>query len=56
MFRQIRGSGADNPTGPMPISRPADPQEIANVVSFLLSRESGFVTGATWGVGGAANA
>lgn len=36
-----------------PLGRPAQPEEIASVVSFLLSRRASFVTGAEWHVDGA---
>lgn len=35
--------------------RIADPREIANVVSFLLSDAASFVTGAVWNVDGGYN-
>lgn len=38
--------------GQYPIGRPAEPIEIANVVAFLLSEASSFVTGATYAADG----
>jgi NAD(P)-dependent dehydrogenase (short-subunit alcohol dehydrogenase family) len=35
-----------------PVGRPAEPVEIANVIAFLLSEASSFVTGATYAVDG----
>jgi NAD(P)-dependent dehydrogenase (short-subunit alcohol dehydrogenase family) len=56
MLRANRDSGGENTAPDVPMGRLGKPQEIANVVTFLLSDEAGFVTGATWGVDGGANA
>jgi len=52
----MRGAGAPNPVPNCLIPRLGTPQENANVVPFLLSEESSFVTGDTWSVDGGANA
>ena len=44
------------PTPTTPIPRDGRAEEIANVVVFLLSNESSFVTGSAWSVDGGANA
>lgn len=44
------------PTSTTPIPRDGRAEEIANVVVFLLSNESSFVTGSAWSVDGGANA
>jgi NAD(P)-dependent dehydrogenase (short-subunit alcohol dehydrogenase family) len=44
------------PTPATPIPRDGTAQEVANVVIFLLSEESSFVTGDAWNVDGGANA
>ncbi|KAJ9648976.1 hypothetical protein H2199_000889 [Coniosporium tulheliwenetii] len=54
MTHAMRGAGAPNPVPNYPIPRLGTPQENANVVAFLLSEESSFVTGATWAVDGGA--
>lgn len=38
-----------------PIPRDGTAQEVANVLTFLLSEESSFVTGDAWNVDGGAN-
>lgn len=43
------------PTPATPIPRDGTAQEVANVVIFLLSEESSFVTGDAWNVDGGAN-
>lgn len=39
-----------------PLSRIGQPEEVANVIAFLLSDESSFVTGSTYFVDGGWNA
>ena len=46
----------EEPNQNTPIPRYGEPQEIANVIAYLLSSESSFVTGAVWNVDGGANA
>lgn len=35
-----------------PIKRIGKPEEVANLVAFLLSEEAGFITGATYSIDG----
>ena len=51
-----RAGTGNVPVAVSPIPRAGKPEEIANVVAFLLSDEGAFVTGATWAVDGGANA
>lgn len=43
---------ADQALKRIPMGRPGEPQEIANVVLFLVSDEASYVSGATWFVDG----
>lgn len=56
MTTAMRAQGADDPVPVQALPRLGKSQEIADVVSFLLSDEAGFVTGSAWGVDGGANA
>jgi NAD(P)-dependent dehydrogenase (short-subunit alcohol dehydrogenase family) len=56
MHRANRDGGAEDTGLKIPIGRDGKPEEVANVVTFLLSDEAEYVTGATWGVDGGANA
>lgn len=46
----------DAPVPAIPLNREGQAQEVANVICFLLSEESGYVTGSSWGVDGGSNA
>jgi 3-oxoacyl-[acyl-carrier protein] reductase len=56
MTTAMRAAGADDPVPVQALPRLGKSQEIADVVSFLLSDEAGFVTGCAWAVDGGANA
>ena len=57
MYHQVRDNAClSTSAATTPISRPGQPQEVANVAALLLSDESSYVTGATWNVDGGANA
>lgn len=44
--------GVRVPTRSQALDRQADPTEVANVIVFLISSDSSFVTGATYNVDG----
>ncbi|KAF5857541.1 hypothetical protein ETB97_005680 [Aspergillus alliaceus] len=56
MLRANEESGAEGTAPAVPLGRLGVASETANVVTFLLSDEASFVTGATWSVDGRANA
>lgn len=57
MFHQVRNNaGLSSSASNTPIPRPGQPEEVANVTTFLLSEQSSYVTGAVWNVDGGANA
>ncbi|KAB8237926.1 SDR family NAD(P)-dependent oxidoreductase [Aspergillus alliaceus] len=56
MLRANEESGAEGTAPAVPLGRLGVASETANVVTFLLSDEASFVTGATWSVDGWANA
>lgn len=56
MLRANEESGAEGTAPAVPLGRLGEASEAANVVTFLLSDEASFVTGATWSVDGGANA
>ncbi|CAO3638275.1 unnamed protein product [Cunninghamella blakesleeana] len=56
MLRANEDSGAEGTAPDVPLGRLGESIEVANVVVFLLSDESKYVTGASWAVDGGANA
>jgi 3-oxoacyl-[acyl-carrier protein] reductase len=52
LARSLLGDRADEKLGDIPVGRLGRPEEVAAVVSFLLSDDAGYVTGATLDVNG----
>jgi acetoacetyl-CoA reductase len=52
MVRAIRPDILDKIVGTIPVKRLGEPEEIASIVSWLASEESGFATGADFSVNG----
>ncbi|KAL8286788.1 hypothetical protein RQP46_004316 [Phenoliferia psychrophenolica] len=52
----IEHAGADVPRSEVAMARWGEPEEVANVIEFLLSSKAGFVTGATFDCDGGRNA
>lgn len=45
MLAHMRSSGMTLPSSRLPLSRDADPREIATVIAFLLGEDSSYMTG-----------
>jgi acetoacetyl-CoA reductase len=52
MVRSIRSDVLDKIVGTIPVKRLGEPEEIASIVAWLASSESGFATGADFSVNG----
>jgi len=48
----VREQGWDEKARSIPMGRPAKPEEVAQVVAFLVSDRAGYVTGQAWNVNG----
>lgn len=55
MHRRNMESGFPDPTPNNPLPKLGDPEEVADVIVFLLGPESRYVTGSQYAVDGGAN-